>query len=185
MNYKTDNPVALRSQQWLMNALIELMHEKPYHKITIKEIAQRAELDRSTFYRNFDTKESVLNHYIYKLTEEYIYRLTEIDQLSMDKVINVFINLCMDNLDFFITLRKNGLSNIVLEDFNERLPYVQEVLKSRWKYQINIEYLQYALAFNAGGMWNMLMSWIDDGMKEPYTHLINAFKEISTFNSYK
>lgn len=185
MNYKTNNPVAVRSQQWLLDALIELMHEKPYHKITIKEIAQRADLDRSTFYRNFDTKESVLNQYINQLTEEYIHRLAIIERLSMDKIIIVFINLCMDNLNFFITLRKNGLSNFVLESFNERLPYVQEVLTSRWEYQIDNEYLHYALAFNAGGMWNMLMSWIDSGMTEPYTHLINAFKEISRFNSYK
>lgn len=185
MNYKTDNPVAVKSQQWLLDALIGLMHEKPYHKITVKEIAQRAGVDRSTFYRNFDTKEDVLNQYINQLAEEYIQRLQLIDRLSMDKVINVFINLCKDKLDFFITLRSNGLSNFVLESFNEQLPYVQEVMANEWEYQMDSEYLQYALAFNAGGMWNMLMSWIDNGMKEPYTNLINAYKEISRFNSYK
>lgn len=185
MKNKTENPVALKSQQWLLDALMKLMHEKPYHKITITEIAQRADVDRSTFYRNYETKESLLNQYIHQLAEEFIGRLQEIDRLSMDQISHVFIHLCMDELDFFVTLRKNGLSNFVLESFNEQLPYVHEVVTNKLEYLVEGEYLMYALAFNAGGMWNMLMSWIDNGMKEPYTDLISAFKEISKFNSYK
>lgn len=184
MKHKKENPIALKSQQWLLDALMKLMHEKPYHKVTITEICREADLDRSTFYRNFDTKESLLNQYIQQLTEEFIRRLREAERLTMDQISNVFFNLCIDELDFFVNLRNNGLSNFVLESFNNQLPHIHTVVTNKLEYLVEDEYLMYALAFNAGGMWNMLMSWIDNGMKEPYTDLINAFKEISNFNSY-
>lgn len=60
MIFSTNNPVAIQSQKWLVTALLDLMKEKPYNKITIKEIAEKADLDRSTFYRNINSKEAVL-----------------------------------------------------------------------------------------------------------------------------
>lgn len=49
----TQNPIALRSREWLTNALLELMKDKPFHEISISEIAEKADLSRRTFYRFF------------------------------------------------------------------------------------------------------------------------------------
>ncbi len=182
MKYIKNNPIAIKSQQWILEALLELMHDIEFKKITIKEITQKAEVDRSTFYRNFGTKEDVLNQYIEKLTLVYVEQLQKIEDISMDKVAEVFFKLCVDHLDFFITLKKNGLSNFVLQGFNTQLPYVQELLSNKWSYTIDDEYLEFALAFNAGGMWNMFIEWIEGDMKKPYTDLVEGFKEISKFN---
>ncbi|MGK4468377.1 TetR/AcrR family transcriptional regulator [Mammaliicoccus sciuri] len=106
MKYITNNPIAIKSQQWILEALLELMHDIEFKKITIKEITQKAEVDRSTFYRNFGTKEDVLNQYIEKLTLVYVEQLQKIEDISMDKVAEVFFKLCVDHLDFFITLKR-------------------------------------------------------------------------------
>ena len=50
-----------RSQKMLRNALMELLKEKPLHKIGISEITDRADLARSTFYTHFETKEDLLH----------------------------------------------------------------------------------------------------------------------------
>jgi AcrR family transcriptional regulator len=49
-----------RSQQSLIDALIELMIEQGYEKTTIAEIAERANVGRSTFYAHFADKEALL-----------------------------------------------------------------------------------------------------------------------------
>ncbi|WP_239773004.1 helix-turn-helix domain-containing protein [Mammaliicoccus sp. I-M36] len=182
MKYDTNNPVAIKSQQWILEALLELMHVKEFKKITIKEITQKADVNRSTFYRNFDTREDVLNQYIEDLALIYVEQLQKIEDISMRKVADVFFGLCIDHLDFFITLKKNDLSNFVLQGFNTQLPFVQEILSSKWPYKIDDEYLEFALAFNAGGMWNMFNQWIEGDMTQTYTDLVEAFKEISKFN---
>ena len=58
---KKKNRQATRSQKMLRSALLELLKEKPLHKIGISEITERADLARSTFYTHFETKEELLH----------------------------------------------------------------------------------------------------------------------------
>lgn len=58
---KSNNPSVIKSQQWLYDSLITLMKEKSFDSITIGEITKNADLDRTTFYRNFRSKEDILN----------------------------------------------------------------------------------------------------------------------------
>lgn len=39
------------------------MEKKPFHAVTITDIAQRAGVSRLTFYRNFKSKEAILRQY--------------------------------------------------------------------------------------------------------------------------
>lgn len=161
------------------------MKEKPYNKITIKEIAKKADLDRSTFYRNFNSKEAVLNYYLDFLTQEYVNRIVKTDEVDMSKVSKIFLEFWYENLDFVCSLRENGLSNFLLEAFNVRLPYIHKLIQDKFSYTISEENLEFALAFNAGGMWNLLMKWIDTGFVQSYSDLVRAFEEISYFNFKK
>ena len=69
---KKVNPITLRSKKWIVNSLIELMDEKPYNQITLKEIAENVDLTRQTIYRNFQTKEAILEYYVDGLYDEFI-----------------------------------------------------------------------------------------------------------------
>ena len=73
------NPLALRSQEWLANALLALMEEKEFKDISIKEIAARADLSRRTFYRVFETKEDPLIWHLNTLYEEFLTLLRQQD----------------------------------------------------------------------------------------------------------
>jgi len=50
----------MRTRQSIRNALIELMLEKPYEKITIQEIIDRANVGRATFYNHYRDKDDLL-----------------------------------------------------------------------------------------------------------------------------
>ena len=56
---KTDRRV-LRTRQSIRNALVELMLEKPYEKITIQAIIDRANVGRATFYNHYQDKDDLL-----------------------------------------------------------------------------------------------------------------------------
>ncbi len=59
MNNRKDLRVR-RSQAWLQTALYELMQEKSYKKIKIKEIVERANVSRPTFYLHYESKDDLL-----------------------------------------------------------------------------------------------------------------------------
>lgn len=67
------------TKQLLKNSLIELMHKKPIGKITIKEICERAEINRSTFYLYYMDQYALLSEIENELIEHAQEHLKKID----------------------------------------------------------------------------------------------------------
>ncbi len=59
-NTSTGDRRVRRSQQALLNALVQLMIEKGFERTTIADIAERANVGRSTFYAHYADKEALL-----------------------------------------------------------------------------------------------------------------------------
>ena len=56
----------------LKTALIELMQEKPFPQITIKELCERADLNRTTFYLHYADQTAVLREIEDEATQKTI-----------------------------------------------------------------------------------------------------------------
>lgn len=163
MNNIKKNPIAEQSKRWLINALLQLMEEKPYQNITIKEITDKALLSRRTFYRNFKTKEQILSAYFEIICQEYVYYLHEETDLALPNITRVFFAFWKKYLDFLKILKSNNLFPLLLEKLNEFIPDVYNIFKGNLNEYDCKEDLKYALAFSAGGYWNMLSIWLQDG----------------------
>ena len=53
-----------RTKSWIFEAVMLLMDEKPYEKITVSDIAEKAGIARPTFYRNYNDKDDVIYEYL-------------------------------------------------------------------------------------------------------------------------
>ena len=62
--------LAYRRRILLENSLMDLMTERPYQDITVKDICLKAEIPRRTFYHYFDCKESVLHAVVENMLNE-------------------------------------------------------------------------------------------------------------------
>ena len=60
----SQNLSAVRSKKTITETLLYLMAKYPYTEITVKHILLEADVSRKTFYRNFSSKDDVLNSYI-------------------------------------------------------------------------------------------------------------------------
>ena len=69
MNKKTDLRI-IRSKHSIKKAFIELLNEKGYEKITIQDIADKAMINRNTFYLHYQNKPDLLNRSMDELLEE-------------------------------------------------------------------------------------------------------------------
>lgn len=48
-----------KTRRAIQKAFIELLREKPIEKITVKEIAERAEINKTTFYAHYETLDAL------------------------------------------------------------------------------------------------------------------------------
>lgn len=181
----SNHPSVIQSQQWIYESLIKLMQEKSFNSISIGEITKLADLDRTTFYRNFDSKEDILNVGISNIKNKYIKALNNSQSLTMDYVSYVFFNICYEEIDLLKLLHSHDLSSLLLEQFNDILPQLHNSVKNKFHYQINDEYMIFALYYNTGGFLNILMKWIEGGCTESTDELVSSFIEISKFNFSK
>ena len=60
-----------RTRQLLDNALIELILEKEYDKITVQNIIDQANVGRSTFYAHYLDKDDLLEKSMERTMEEF------------------------------------------------------------------------------------------------------------------
>lgn len=61
-----------RTRKLLSEALTSLMQEKPYGRITVQEVIDRANVGRSTFYAHFQDKEDLLISHFENVLDAFI-----------------------------------------------------------------------------------------------------------------
>lgn len=69
MSRKVD-PRVLRTRKMFEDALLELLEEKDYNKITVMELTERASLNRATFYLHYYEKNELLEQCLDSALEE-------------------------------------------------------------------------------------------------------------------
>ena len=72
--YEGCNKTALTSQSAIAGALLSLMEEKPYSRISVSEICKCAGVSRQTFYTLFESKDNVI---AFELERKYCFRPEE------------------------------------------------------------------------------------------------------------
>ena len=95
----------------LRTALIELMQEKPFHKITVKEICERADLNRATFYLHYTDQnqllDEVINSLVNGMTEYLSTYKGEYDRVTF---LSRLLEYIKDNSELYRTLMSNDIN---------------------------------------------------------------------------
>src|SRR5258708_5016109 len=77
---------ARRTRQWLQDALIGLMKEKPFSDIQITELTARAQVSRPAFYLHFRSKEELLLSHVDVIFDEFHSEVSrEIERGNIDR----------------------------------------------------------------------------------------------------
>lgn len=99
---KKMDPRVKRTRALLQQALMKLIKEKPFDRITVQDIANRAELNRATFYAHFEDKHGLLNDTLREAFREQIaQQLTHRNELTVANLRGLIEVTCRFLGDFF------------------------------------------------------------------------------------
>lgn len=172
-----ENPASIRSKLFLVGALLELMDEKSYEDISIKELTDRAKLSRRTFYTNFETKEDILKYHFDTLVDEYIAILRTYECLTAKDIAKEYFSYWYSHRNLLHLLKKNNLL-ILIKVFVEFLKNINSLPTIKYRRFTDSELQYYDAVFVAGGLWNMLNVWIENDFEKNCEEMTDIFMKI-------
>jgi AcrR family transcriptional regulator len=122
----------------------------------VSEICRKADLDRRTFYRNFNSKNDVLDHFINLLGKEYIEIYATVDASSKYTATKVFFDFWSKYLNFIRNIKNCGLSDFIFQRFENFTKEHTELLIGHDGLQLPLEYVY---AYRIGAFWNVMLTW--------------------------
>ena len=166
---KTDRRIA-RTRSALHQAQRELVNEKGYEAVTVDDIAERANVARTTFYLHYHDKEDLfLEDFEIKLfqqvdssNERPLIRWLSKNENS---IVYITFELVLENADLFRAITK-AQSNAAYQKFRDihnraimQLLEKSPVIKSRSE-QINYPF-SFILDYYSGALWAVIIWWVE------------------------
>jgi len=182
MNEKklSTNKTKLFVRDCIYTAVNELMKKQNFKEITITQIIDRAGISRMGFYRNFTSKENVVEEFIF---EKFVETIEEIEKTR---------KLNFDVYDIMVT---------TLKTFQKYAPYVQLFLQQGLEYLMydcykkgffalynrenTSKFRDYYNQLFIGQLFNLEMTWLKNGMKESPEQLAKIYYKILKLQANK
>lgn len=161
---KSKNPISIRSRKMITNALMELLKEKPYEDITVTDIAERAQLVRKTFYRNFTGKDEIIECYFQDICKKFIYEFQKNQVCNYYEYALIVFRFWKPYGKMLIFLNKKNLFDYFQKAFDQIAPLASDFFPCDDIEETRFEY--YCHLYVCGGFRQILCEWLLHGTTE-------------------
>ena len=97
MVHLQEDPRIVRTRSLIIEAFLELVQEKDFEAISVKDITERATINRATFYRHFPDKYLLLEHILDQMMEnkgfEKLKEQPSLDEAAFRLLLDCFYKL--------------------------------------------------------------------------------------------
>lgn len=101
----------LKTRRLIEEAFVQLMEEKGYTEISVKEIAERATINRATFYAHFIDKEDLFRYFLKRSFEQILIIKKPDDSNSESKFLESLLTSVFEYMDWLAGKCQNKKSN--------------------------------------------------------------------------
>lgn len=159
-------------------AFEEMLYEMNYEKITVKELCERAKINKKTFYRYYAVLDDLLAELQGLFTQEYLKRIENYKvPEDLDKI----------NREFFLySVEKGPLYEKITcsESYDYiRSKMVNDVMNSKWGQSTWLQLLEPSkqavlLEFIQSASMSVYRKWVADGKKIPLRDMIELSNQL-------
>lgn len=175
---------AHRSKMRIAEALFEKLAVYELDEISVSEVAARAGVSRNTYYRHFSTKRSVLVFHVEELLTEYLQGVEERGISDIESLLNFYFSFWGDRKECVALLRRRQLLDLALDVQRKKFLEVLPHSGLPWHGVSEVDETLVDLLV-VGGMWNILLHWIDHGMSPKASEVVRTFlEELSVYAGY-
>lgn len=146
------------TKECLQTALINLMAAKPFNKITITELVLQSGVSRTAFYRNYKTKEDVLNELSNEIIHTLALTISEFRSHCNDKnwYYGIFTSV-QENAEILLLLLQSNMPIRHIFDASSLIEMLNPPASRQEHYE--------NLAFE-GAFFKIILNWLENGMQD-------------------
>lgn len=179
MKNETEDRRARRSRRLLKEGLLELMGEKRFSDISVRDITERMDLSRGTFYLHYpDTTALLQSVETDMLAEAQALIDAHMAQTREERTLRPVFEPLLDYVVDHWTVCRALFVNNSTSNFTDRLhQLIREnglPLARAWFSHASPERMEYLLSFVAYGLIGLMKTWFDQGMSLPKETLVSA-----------
>ena len=187
MAEKKEYRSARRSRRFIRQSFMELLKEKKLEKITVTDIVNRADINRSTFYAHYADVRALMEEIQQEVVERSINLFREADFLELLRspipFLKKMVEIANENRELYTLLGKHVLAvsqieqiKVMLVEKAMNLSTIPEEIRSQKNFEIRVN-------FFVGGIINVyqqyLMGSLDATTDEIIADIANLIKSSS------
>ena len=166
------------TKKMIFEAFLSILKNKPIAKITVKEICEAADINRTTFYKYYKDTYDLLEQIEDELIDNLQANLVHIDKSSLSDIFTIILTDISEKRELYVTLFSEGqgkvfrgrLFSLCYEDNKKvMLEYFPELPEDKQ------EWLYY---FIADGCNSVLRQWIHGGFKQPIEEIVDFLQKL-------
>lgn len=172
---KKQDPRALRSKRMIKKAVTDILIENPdISKLTVQKIAERAELNRATFYLHFVDINDLLKQLVYDIFDDLSLELSpilQIDNLNNEEQLITF-------LDYFYKHRKLFAVLFAHPGFKKKLHMILKDSIDIKRVRDREKEVTLSMDILASSILGVIMWWLKDGVHFSSEYIANQIIEL-------
>lgn len=173
-----------RTRRLLKQGLAELMLEQEFKNITVKDITERMDLNRGTFYLHYkdtyDLLEKIENEILDELQMLINTYIEPGDKKSIYSVLNPVIDYIAENEKLCRAIFENRVCGDFIDKFRDLMYRNGERFIRYGSQKIKPEKYDLAFGFIAFGVMGTVKHWLDAGMRTPKEEIVKILYKAIT-----
>lgn len=158
--------------------LFKLLKTKKFTDITITEIINKSGVSRMGFYRNYSSKEDIVEKMIMRNINQVIENIKKERSLNFD--FSQIIKTSLENLKLHANEMKllldNNLSPLIFNIY-------QKAFLSLYNKNFKSNIREYYIMMFAGELFTLEITWLKNGLKESPAQMAKIYKKILKLKS--
>lgn len=165
----------------IRECFFSLLKEQPLNKITVKSICERAQINRTTFYRYYSDPFDLMDQIeadLFATIQRYIGMLSG---RTPEEAIETVLDITIKNEEF----------HTILASDSTNYPYINRMIESSYESfqngfarlhpDLSLKQRKWLYSYMAHGCISVVLDWVDGGMRETpreVAHFVTQLDEI-------
>ena len=177
---KTDRRT-LKTRKAIYNVLMELLTQKSLHKVTVQEISDTADINRTTFYKHFLDVYDLYDKLEQDILIEWGMQVLKMQDLRSKDFFITLVDYVDKNKNVFKMVFSPNAPSQLRTRFEKLLDGLLQKIESEKKgTDMKDIKLSYQTSYRSQGCIAVLSRWIDQGSDQPKEFVVKVLSELDT-----